>query len=210
MEKSLNELSCREFTSSLSSKSPAPGGGGAAALMGALGTALCAMAGNLTVGKKKFADVEDELRGIISEADDLRLRFEALIDEDAQAFEPLSKAYSMPKDEPNYAEIMRRVTLDACRAPFEMLRCGCRAVELLENISGKCSKLLISDVGCGAVAARAALEAAAINVFVNTRTLKGDEQAEAMEAEAAHMLSTYTRRAEDISEKVLRQLRGLE
>lgn len=199
---------CEDFSAALSSKAPVPGGGGAAALTGALAAALCCMAGNLTSGKKKFADVEDDLQRMIASAETLRLRFLELIDEDAAAFEPLSRAYSLPKDTENYSQIMRSATLDAAAAPLEMMRCCCRAIELLEEMAEKCSRLMVSDAGCGASLAGAALECASMNVFVNTKLLRGDPEADAMDAEARAMLKKYLPAAQKVSADVINILTG--
>ena len=200
--------SCEDFSASLASKAPVPGGGGAAALVGALGAALCSMAGNLTSGKKKYADVEEDIQRMIAEAEKLRQHFLELIDMDAAAFEPLSKAYSLPKDTENYSEIMRKATLDAAAAPLEIMRCSCKAVELLEEMAEKCSILLVSDAGCGAALAGAALECASMNVFVNTKLLRGDAEADAMDAEAREMLKKYIPSAQRVSAEVINKLTG--
>ena len=199
--------SCAAFTDKLASGDPVPGGGGAAALMGALGASLCEMAGNLTVGKKKYAAYEDDLRRMITEADLLRRRLLELIDEDARAFAPLSKAYSLPKDSPDYEDTLRLVTINACKAPYEMMESCGKAVALLEEMQEKCSVLMLSDVGCGAVAAKAALEAAAMNVFINTRSLPGEGEALLMERKAEALLSEYMPRARKIADSVMESLR---
>lgn len=206
MNNLISDMSCKEFSAALASKAAVPGGGGAAALMGALGSALCSMAGNLTVGKKKYADVEPDIRLIIEKSTALCERFCALIDEDAAAFAPLAKAYSLPKDTENYGDIICRVTMDACQAPIEMMRCCCESIELTGCILDKCSKLVLSDVGCAAIAAKSALEAAALNVFVNTKSLNNTDSLE-MEADAVRMLSDYSLRAESIYNQVLNSLR---
>ena len=208
MDNRLAQQSCEEFTGQLASKAPVPGGGGAAALMGALSAALCEMAGNLTAGKKKYAAREEDLRRMLADAEALRLRFLALIDADAAAFELLARAYAMPKDSPDYAAVMARVTLDACRAPLEMMQCCCRGIELLEEMRGSCSVLMISDVGCGAAAARAALEAAFLNVLINTRSLPGNREALLLEQRAEQLLNQYGPRAQNITASVVEALRG--
>ena len=177
-------------------------------MLGALSAALCEMAGNLTLGKKKYADVEPSIRLLIDKAETLRLRFLRLIDEDAAAFEPLSRAYAIPKSDPQYRDKLREATLAACEAPMDMMRCTCRAVELLEEMMAKCSRLLVSDVGCGAAIAGAALDAAALNVFVNTRLLPGELRARELEREAESMLLVYRARAQRLSDTVMNQLRG--
>lgn len=207
MKDQVTGCSVRGFAFLLSSKAAVPGGGGAAALMGALGAALCEMAGNLTIGKKKYAAYEEDQKRMIAECERLRERFLQLIEADAEAFEPLSKAYSMPKDAPDYAETMTRVTLNACQAPYQMLECCCETISLLEEMLEKCSRLMISDVGCGAVAAEAAMKAAYLNVIINTRTLLENEEAHLLENNSEVMLQTWLPRANHITDSVTETLR---
>ena len=205
---SLYKLTCEDFSKELFSKAPVPGGGGAAAYIGALGVSLGAMAVNLTRGKKKFAEFEPEYEQMLTDAELYRKRLLQLIDKDAAAFEPLSKAYSMPKDDPDYAETMRRVTIEAAKAPLEMMRYCALSIDLIERILKKCSKLLISDVGCAAIAAEAALECAALNVFVNTRLLKDDLEADKMARDAEQMLGEYVPKAMEVADEVFDRLRA--
>lgn len=205
--KSIISCSVAGFSFLLSSKAAVPGGGGAAALMGALSAALCEMAGNLTIGKKKYAVYEEDQKRMIAECERLRERFLQLIEADAEAFEPLSKAYSMPKDAPDYAETMIRVTLNACQAPYQMLEYCCETISLLEEMLEKCSRLMISDVGCGAVAAEAAMKAAYLNVIINTRTLPENEEAILLESNSEAMLHTWLPRANRITSSVTETLR---
>ena len=123
----MTEISLREFTEQLASKAPVPGGGGASALVGAVGIALGDMVGELTVGKKKYADVEDEIRALMVRAQDLRVRLLACIEKDAAAFEPLSRAYGIPKDDPSRAEVMEACLRDAAGAPMEIFDLCCEA-----------------------------------------------------------------------------------
>ena len=95
---SISEKKCTEFVEALYSKAAVPGGGGAAALVGAVGTALAGMVGNLTTGKKKYAEFEEDIQRILKEAQALQDRLLAMIDEDAENFLPLSKAYGLPKE----------------------------------------------------------------------------------------------------------------
>ena len=92
----LMDLSCRDFTELLASKAPVPGGGGASALVASLGAALCNMVGNLTVGKKKYANVEEEIKGLMERITRVQKDLEQLVQEDADSFAPLSAAYKMP------------------------------------------------------------------------------------------------------------------
>ena len=131
------DLSVKDFTEVLASKAAVPGGGGASALVGAIGVALGNMVGNLTVGKKKYADVEEEVYALMDECQALREELLKLIDGDAEVFEPLSKAYGIPKDDPNRAEIMEialtpwRNRLRPCH-----LRCGLRRSLLQGRTAG--------------------------------------------------------------------------
>ena len=207
MPESLTELSCLQFSEQLASKAPVPGGGGTAALIGALAAGLGCMAANLTVGKKKYLPYEEDHIRIIARCSGLRQRFLELVDEDAAAFEPLSAAYSMDKNDPASAKVLRAATLAACRAPLAMMQCCAELTVLLEELLDKCSVLMLSDVGCAALAAHAALEAASMNVFVNTRTLPGDEEAENLEEQASGLLHEYLPRSRAVSDAVMCQLR---
>ena len=207
MTEKLVDLSCADFTMALASKASVPGGGGAAALAGTLGTALCSMAGNFTLGKKKYAAVEADIRVLLEKGAAIQTRLLELVDEDARAFEPLSRAYAIPKDDPAREAVLESATLEACRAPMAMAACCCDAIALLEEMLEKGSVMLLSDVGCGALLCRAALESAAMNVYVNTGTLRDRDRAQALEQELDTLVQTYSPRAERIAETVRRRLR---
>ena len=164
MSEKMIEKSCADFAAVLASKAPVPGGGGAAALVGALGTALCSMVGNLTVGRKKYAQYEADVKRMLEKGAAVQERLLDLVDKDAEAFEPLSKAYSIPKDDPKHDETLEAATKFACEAPVEMMKACCEAIELLEEMLEKGSVTLISDVGCGALCCAAALESASMNI----------------------------------------------
>jgi len=199
--------SCEEFVQVLASKEPVPGGGGASALVGAIGTALCSMVGNLTVGRKKYAAVEADVYKILDKAKNLQGRLIDLVDEDAKAFEPLAKAYSIPKDEPNRAALMEEVLQKACMAPLEMMRCCCESLDLLAEILEKGSVTLVSDVGVGSVCCKAALVGASMNIFINSQSLADKSTAESIENEADSMLEKYCTVADEISNEVMRRIR---
>lgn len=203
----LTTRSCGDFAAALASRTSVPGGGGAAAMAGALGIALCSMAGNFTAGKKKFAAVEGDVRRILAEAEALRIRLLELVDADADAFEPLGRAYAIPKEDPSRAQILEEAAQNACKAPLEMVHCCGKALLLLEEMLEKGSKLLISDVGCGALLCKAAMESAAMNVFVNTVTLRDRETARQLEQQADDALRTYLPMADAIAASVTAYLR---
>ena len=176
------------FLAELASKAPTPGGGGAAALCGAVGIALGNMVGNLTLGKKKYAEVQEDIAALNAKAEALRADFLALIDADAEAFKPLSKAYGIPKDEPARGEVMEAALLAAVQPPLEIMRKCVKALELIAEYAAKGSALAISDAGCAAAITRAACEAAALNVFVNTKPMRDREKAGEINREANELL----------------------
>ena len=206
MEK-LTERSCRDFAEVLASKASVPGGGGAAALAGALGTALCSMVGNFTVGKKKYAAVEADVQKMLTQAETLREKLLDLVDADARAFEPLSRAYAIPKEAPTHDAVLEEATLRACEAPMEMVRCCGRAIDLLEEMLNKGSVMLVSDVGCGALLCGAAMESAAMNVYINTGSLRDRDRAKSMETEMDALLAAYVPKTEEIAKAVNLRIR---
>ena len=202
MKERLTELSCEEFAERLAAREGVPGGGGAAALVGALGVSLCSMAGAFTLGKQRFASVEGEVSSILEEAEEIRYRLLELVHEDAEGFEPLSRAYAIPRDDPSRASEIERATEEACMAPLAMVGECCRAVVLLERMGNVCSRLLISDVACGAALTRAALETASVNVYVNTATLSDRTIAERIETTCSELVDEYAPRAQSLADRM--------
>ena len=194
--------SCREFVTVLASDAPAPGGGGAAALVGAIGTALGNLVGSLTVGKKKYAAVEAEIIALKAKCDDLQKQLLDQVEADEVNFLPLAKAYGIPKDDPNRDKVMEEATIIACSTPMHIMELCCEAIEAIAVFAEKGSRLAVSDAGCGAVCCKAALQAASLNVFINTKSLKNREVAEEMNAKANGMLDKYCAMADGIFEQV--------
>ena len=190
--------SCREFVTVLASDAPAPGGGGAAALVGAIGTALGNMVGSLTVGKKKYADVQDEIIALKAKCDELQKQLLDQVEADEVNFLPLAKAYGIPKDDPNRDKVMEEATIIACSTPMKIMELCCEAIEAISVFAAKGSRLAVSDAGCGAVCCKAALQSASLNVFINTKSLKNREVAEEMNAKANGMLDKYCAMADEI------------
>ena len=196
-----------EFTTELASKAAVPGGGGASALVGAVGVALGNMVGSLTVGKKKYADVEDEIKELMEQAEALRVKMLDLIEADAACFAPLAKAYGIPKEDPQRDSIMEAALKEACSVPMDIMRTVCEAIDLLVGFAQKGSALAISDAGCGAVCCKAALQGASLNVFINTKSMKDRETAEALEAEANSLLEKYCPIADEIFDIVFQKIK---
>ena len=194
--------SCREFVTVLASDAPAPGGGGAAALVGAIGTALGNMVGSLTVGKKKYADVQEEIIALKAKCDALQTELLNQVEADEVNFLPLAKAYGIPKDDPNRDKIMEEATIIACSTPMKIMELCCQAIEYIAVFAEKGSRLAVSDAGCAAVCCKAALQAASLNVFINTKSLKNRDVAEDMNRHANVMLNKYCQLADEIFNEV--------
>ena len=193
---------CRKFVEVLASDAPAPGGGGAAALVGAIGTALGNMVGSLTVGKKKYAAVEEEIIALKAKCDALQTELLNQVEMDEINFLPLAKAYGIPKDDPTRDKVMEEATNIACSTPLHIMELCCEAIDAIAVFAEKGSRLAVSDAGCGAVCCKAALQAASLNVFINTKTLKNRDVAEELNRKTNLMLNTYCQKADEIFNEV--------
>lgn len=178
------EKPATQFLSELSSNAPVPGGGGASAAVGAFAAALGMMVTNLTIGKKKYADYEEEVKAVRDRLEGLRDQLIDLVDGDAVAFEPLSKAYSIPKDNPERDTIMENALYEASVVPMSIMETVLAAAKELEILVEKGSKLAVSDVGVGILFAQAAIEGASLNVYINTKSMKDRDRAAALDAKA--------------------------
>ena len=194
-----------EFAELLASPAPVPGGGGASSLVGAIGIALGDMVGALTVGKQKYAGVEPDLRALMAKAQALRVKLLGCIEKDAAAFEPLSRAYGIPRDDPARDGVMERCLRDAAAAPLEIFDLCCEAIELQKEFAEKGSGLVISDAATGIVFCRGAMYGAAVNVKVNTKLMKDRTYAEKMNAHVDARIETYGKMAEKVYADVYRR-----
>ena len=207
----LSQMTCDDFTDVLASKAPVPGGGGACALAGALGIALGQMVGSLTVGKKKYADVEAEMFKLITRCEQIRKELLALMQRDAEVFEPLARAYGLPKstseEQQEKDRIMEKALKEACSVPMAIMEKCCEALEVIGIFAQKGSRLAVSDAGVGAAFSKAALQGASLNVFINTKAMKDRSEAEALNEKADAMLDKYLPLADEIYESVAGTLR---
>ena len=206
-----SDKSCSEFVEVLATKAPVPGGGGASAMVGALATALGNMVGSLTVGKKKYAAVEEEMWALKDRCDRLQKDFLHLVERDAEVFEPLARAYSMPKnteeEKAEKARVMEIVLRDACSVPMEIMEKCCEAIDIIAVFAEKGSVIAISDAGVGAAFAKAALKGASLNVYINTKSMADRALAEELNAKCDRMLEEYTGKADEIFDSVLGRLK---
>ena len=200
------DYSCKDFITVLSGKSPVPGGGGAAALAGAIGIALGNMVGSLTVGKKTYAAVEKDIIQCKKKA-----RLLDLVEKDAEAFEPLSAAYGMPKSTPEEiekkAEVMEAALVGACEVPLEIMRTCAEAIDLIETFAEKGSKIAISDAGVGATLLKSALQGASLNIYINTKSMADKKAATSYNKEADELRETYEKKADEIFNLVCAKIR---
>ena len=205
------EKKTTEFLEELSSSAPVPGGGGASAAAGAYAAALGLMVGNLTTGKKKYADVEEEICESMKKLEQLRDKLTRLVDEDAKAFEPLSKAYGMPKETEEQKklkeQVMETALREACRVPLEIMEVSIEVMELLQVLEEKGSRLAVSDAGVGILFAKTSLEGAFLNVFINTRLMKDRQYAEELNQRADAWIARGRTLEQQVYHGVLEKIR---
>ncbi len=205
------DKSCSYFLDVLASKAPVPGGGGAAAMGAAIGMALSNMVGNLTVGKKKFADVEEEVKDLLEQGYKIIEELKVLVDKDAEVFEPLSKAYGLPKETAEQAahkaKVMEECSKEACSVPLEIMRKSYAGIKIHERMGQIGTKLAISDVGCGVAFLKAALVSGQLNVLINLGAIKDDQFIKETVAEMDHLLKEGSRVADDTLNSVIEKFK---
>ena len=205
----LNET-CKDFNEVLASKAAVPGGGGAAAMGGAIGMALSNMVGNLTIGKKKYADVEDEAKELVERGSKVIAALEALVDKDAEVFEPLSKAYGMPREtdaeKKLKAETMEACGKTACSVPLDIMRQAYEGIKIHQRMGVIGTMIAISDVACGVVFLKAALISGSLNVIININGIKDQEFNKAAKAEMDQLLADGSKIADETLALVLGKL----
>lgn len=188
------------FIDDLASSAPTPGGGGASAYCGALASALASMVGNLTLGKKKYAAVEEEIAAVMAQLSDKRAALLDLIDQDARAFEPLAQTYRMPSATPEEQQVkhsaQQAALIDAIEVPLAIMRTCADVLDLTDVMAKKGSRLAVSDAGVAAVFARAAIEGASLNVFINVASLEDSAQAQAYERAARDLIAENQTKAQ--------------
>ena len=207
MEEMLGRLSLMDFSQALASSAPTPGGGGAAALVSALGTALGEMVANLSIGKPKFAPIEGELIAARDALTGIRERLMTAMEKDAEAFIPLANAYRIPKGPEREAAIQAALPI-AAEAPLAAMECMAEAVEPLLYLRENGSKLAVSDAACAAVFLWAGLQAESLNVFINTGAMADKAAAETLNGRANHLLNTVLPRLLTLFDGVAAQLKG--
>lgn len=201
-----------EFLEVLSSKQPVPGGGGASALAGALGTALGLMVGNLTVGKKKYAQVEGQVTAMMEQLSFMQKEMVRLADEDARVFAPLAAAYGLPaateEEKAHKDRVMEENLLQASLVPLEIMELAVKVLDILKELEEKGSVMAVSDVGVAVQFTRTALTGAVMNVWINTKSMKNRQKALEINERAQALTKQGTALADEIYDKVLERLKG--
>lgn len=205
-------MPCIDFVNRLCGKDPVPGGGGASAMVGSIGMALGNMVGALTVGKKKYEAVEEDVVALMAKATQIQTELLVFVEKDAMAFEPLAKAYGMPteteEERAKKKKVMESALKNAARIPLEIMRKSAEAIDLLAEFGEKGTRIAISDVGVGAQMCKAALLGASLNVFINTAAMEDREFAEEFDEEANRLIEKYSEKAEEIYNSVREELQN--
>jgi formiminotetrahydrofolate cyclodeaminase len=199
----LIEETLQGFLDEVASDSPAPGGGSVSALSGAMGAALGAMVCRLTIGKKGYEAVKDQMSKYMGDLDDQKKALTLLIDMDTDAFNKLMNAFKLAKSTDDEKAVRSRAiqeaTKEAIKVPLETCRKCLKVVDLCDPIAQKGNTNSITDVGCAALMARAGLEGAAMNVRINLGSLKDEEFKSKVQSELVHMEKMMA----EVSKKVL-------
>lgn len=201
----------QDFINELASKAPTPGGGGASAYCGALATALASMVGNLTVGKKTYAAVEDEVKEALIQLEEQRNKFVELIDKDAQAFEPLSRAYRLPRatseELAHKNKVMQQALVGATEVPLEIMEICAQVITTSKFLAHNGSRLALSDVGVAVLFAKAALKGASLNVYANASSMANEAQARSYIQQADCLIEEYGALADELYEYAIKEIR---
>ena len=204
------QWSCEKFADETFSSAPVPGGGGVAALVGSIGAALAGMVCNLTTGKKKYAQYEADIQRITGEARALMNELMGQIDRDAENFYPLSRCYGLPatteEEKAVKEEKMQAALKVAITAPIDIVRLAYKAIALHKELAEKGSKLAVSDVGCGVLCLKAAMQCGWLNVMINLKSIHDPAFVSAIEAELKPMLAEGEAMADAIYADVAAQL----
>lgn len=201
MDQQMMDKTCRGFAEALAAREPVPGGGSASAYVGALGASLCAMVARYGASNPKLAAHEADLRAAIEGADAIARELVDLVAEDVRAYGLVSAAYGIARDDPARPAAIQDALAEAALPPYRIMDATARALALLEEMADKGSRQLLSDVACGAVFCRAAMQGASLTLFANTTSMADRERAEALEAKCDELLETWLPRADALARR---------
>ena len=201
MDQEMMDKTCRGFAEALAAREPVPGGGSASAYVGALGAALCSMVARYGATNPKLTAHEADLRAAIEAADVISHELVALVAEDVRAYGLVSAAYGIARDDAARPAAIQEALAEAAMPPYRIMDATARALALLEEMADKGSRQLLSDVACGAVFCRAAMQGASLTLFANTTAMRDRARAEALEAKCDELLETWLPRADALAER---------
>lgn len=209
---SFKESTLESFTRDLASSDPVPGGGGVSALAGALAIALGSMAASLTIGKKKYVNVEERMKEVVEDAEELRERLLRLVDDDARAFSSLMDVMKLPRgteeERTERSLAMDEALTQSGMVPLKIMRSSADVIVLLEEIAANGSKAVLSDAACGVSLAWASMECAALNVYANTKFIRDRATAKKMNTEVLDLMDEMRERARKIYTVVEEELKN--
>lgn len=206
----LTNMTVTEFNEILASVSPAPGGGSAAALEGAVGVALASMVAKLTIGKKKYAEFQDLMEEIIKETTDLRTRFNEVIEKDTESFNCVSAVFSMPNNTDEEKAARKKAMQDALKTctytPYDMMRFGMAGLELTRKALGKSNSSAASDLGVAALSLKSCIQGAWLNILINISGIEDKAFADEYREKGQKIIDKALPLADEIYETVLNEL----
>jgi methenyltetrahydrofolate cyclohydrolase len=206
----IKDKSIQVFLDELASKASTPGGGSAAAIMGAMGAALGSMVSNLTVGKKNYEDVEGEMQALLKQTEDLRTRLTDMIRADVEVFDKVMGAYGMPKEtdeqKAERSAAIQNALKEATDVPLDCAKACADVIKLCKPLAEKGNKNVISDAGVAVLAALAALRSAALNVYINIGGIKDEDFAKSRGQELEQTLAGMTELTDEVYDIVKSRL----
>jgi formiminotetrahydrofolate cyclodeaminase len=202
------EQSLSGFLAQLGSAAPTPGGGSVAALTGAQAAGLVAMVCHLTIGKKRYAEHEDELRRVLAAAEDLQEALTKLIEADILAYDELMASYRLPKEDPRRAAAIQAALVPAAGIPLQIAEAAAAVFDLVPTVIAKGSTLAVSDAGMAALLAAAAIRSGALNVLINLHAMEHPERAADYRRRLDAAVADRPQRAEALYQEVAARLGG--
>ena len=206
----LKDQKIKNFLDTLASKSPTPGGGSVAALTGSMGAALLSMVGNLTIGKKKYIHVEDDIKRLLKRSEILRADFEELMERDTEAFNQFMAIMKLPKETEEQKEERRKkmqiALIEAANVPLEVARKSLEVLNICQEVANKGNKNVISDAGVGAILAEAALDSAILNVKINLAMIQEEKVKSNLNHEIEDLLGLARGKKDKAVEIVLKKI----
>ncbi len=202
----LSELTVASFANLLGSDAPAPGGGSAAALEGALGASLCAMVSALTIGRKKYEEYQALAEEGFAEGSELKEALLAAMEHDTQVFNDFGEAMALPKDTPEQkakrSAAMQAALVKCTESPFQVMVLTIRTLELADRLMGKINANALSDLGVAVLSLGTALRGAWLNVLINVGGIKDEAVAEHFRTEGKALLDKGLAMSEELYGKV--------